>query len=65
MAFADKLKDESTFCVKAYRLNGKFNGKYYNRLDQPTNISDIRPFYMILMGREDLINVISKKVPED
>lgn len=65
VAFADKLKNESTFCVKAYRLNGKFNGKYYNRLDQPTNISDIRPFYMILMGREDLINVISKKVPEE
>ena len=44
VAFADKLKDYNDLCVKAYRLNGKFKGRYYNRLNQPTNINEIRPF---------------------
>lgn len=38
VAFADKLKDYNDFCVKAYRLNGKFKGRYYNRLNQPTRL---------------------------
>lgn len=65
VAFADKLKKVKDFCVKAYRLNGKFNGKYYNRWDKPTVIDDVRPFYILLMGREELINNITKKVPEE
>lgn len=65
VAFADKLKSSNDFCVKAYRLNGKFNGKYYNRLDNATIINDVRPFYILLMGREELINNITKKVLEE
>lgn len=65
VAFADKLKSNNDFCVKAYRLNGKFNGKYYNRLDNATIINDVRPFYILLIGREELINNITKKVPEE
>lgn len=65
VAFADKLKIDKEFCVKAYRLNGKFKGKYYNRLDQPTLIDDIRPFYILLMGRESLVNNITDKVTKD
>lgn len=63
-AFLNKLKNNSDFCVKAYRLNGRFNGKYYNRLNNATIINDIRPFYIVLMGREELINNVTKKVPE-
>lgn len=63
-AFVNKLKKNSDFCVKAYRLNGKFNGKYYNRLDNATVINDVRPFYIVLMGRVELINNVTKKVPE-
>lgn len=64
-AFANKLKSSNDFCVKAYRLNGMFNGKYYNRLNNATIINDVRPFYILLMGREELINNITKKVPEE
>ena len=63
-AFANKLKNNNDFCVKAYRLNGKFNGKYYNRLNNVTTVNDVRPFYILLMGREKLINNITKKAPE-
>lgn len=65
VAFADKLKDYNDLCVKAYRLNGKFKGRYYNRLNQPTNINEIRPFYLLLIGSEEMVNVITRKVPED
>ena len=65
VAFADKLKQDNDFCVKAYQLKGKFKGNYFNRLNQATVINDVRPFYMVLMGREKLINNITKKVSEE
>ncbi len=65
VAFANKIKTNKNLCVKAYRLNSLFKGKYYNKLDQPTIIDNIRPFYIILVGNENLISSIAQKVPEE
>lgn len=64
-AFSDKLKQQKDLSVLVYRLNGRFKGSYYNCFDSPTNIDDVRPFYMILIGKENLLNAIVKNVPEE
>jgi hypothetical protein len=64
-AFSDKLKRQKDLSVLIYRLNARFKGWYFNRLDAKTKIDSIRPFYMILIGNENLLNTIAKNVPEN
>lgn len=64
-AIVNKLKQCPDFCMLTYRLNSRFRGFYYNRLNQRKSIDDVRPFYMILMGRTSLINQIVKNVPQE
>lgn len=46
----EKLKENPNFSFVIMRLVSQFNGTYYNKFDEKTNIDNIRPFYIWLMG---------------
>lgn len=48
--YAEKLSQDSNFAVIVMRLKSQFNGLYYNKFDDKTNIKGNRPFYIWLMG---------------
>ena len=47
---AQQLKKNPNYAIIVYRLLSKFDGVYYNRLDQRQIINDNRPFYIWIMG---------------
>lgn len=59
---ANKLKESPNFAVVIYQLQSKFEGKYYNCYDVPTNINDQRPFYIILFGERSRLSTLVKNI---
>lgn len=63
--FATKLKECPNYAAVLYRLTSQFDGKYYNKYDQPTTIDGERPFFIWLLGTKEqlmrLTSTISKK----
>lgn len=64
-SFAKALKANPELCVVAYRLNAQFKGKYYNREDAPLQINAVRPFYILLIGDENMVKSITAKIPKE
>ena len=44
--FVNRLKEDPDYSAVLYRLVSKFDGKYYNKFDHPTQISAERPFFI-------------------
>jgi len=58
--FASKL-DLNNFTTVVLQLTSKFNGSYFNCLNQPTHIIAQRPYYIWLIGKHEfLINLFEK-----
>ena len=60
---AKKLKEYPNFAVIIYQLQSKFEGRYYNCFDVPTNINAQRPFYIIIFGDNNRLQMLTKEVP--
>lgn len=61
----EKLNLSKDFSVIILRLNAQFKGKYYNRLDQWTNIDNERPYYVWLMGDRSNLKKVMNEVGVD
>lgn len=63
--FATKLRECPNYSAVLYRLTSQFNGRYYNKYDQPTTIDGERPFFIWIMGASEqlmrLTSTINKK----
>ena len=64
VSMAEYLKTHPQTAVLIYQLSSQFDGKYYNRLNQPTPIKAQRPFYIWVIGHEDFIRQLITRVPE-
>lgn len=62
--FATKLKEYPDYAVVLYRLTSKFDGKYYNKFDAPTQIKGERPFYIWLLGNREQLKRLTTSVCE-
>lgn len=47
-----------------YQFNSTFDGLYYNRIDKPTKIHSIRPFYVWIFGAPNQVATLQEKVPD-
>ena len=63
--FVTRLKDDSNYAAILYRLVSKFEGKYYNKFDQPTQIKADRPFFIWLLGNKDQLQRLISEVKKD
>lgn len=65
-AFNDALKakknDLATVCLK---MVSDFNGYYYDLNDRPTKINNKRPYYIWIIGKEDLIKEYYPKITKN
>ena len=48
-----------------YRLLSSFHGNYFDCEDSPTQINDVRPYYIWLVGEKDNIAEFNKRVSKD
>ena len=56
--FVEKINAMPQFAIIVMRLISQFNGFYYNKFDDRTNINDNRPFYIWLMGNSSQLKRI-------
>ena len=49
--------------VIVYQLSSEFNGTYYNREDNPTEIDNRRPFYIWIIGDVKYITDLHQRIP--
>ena len=65
-AFNDALKarknDLATLCLK---MVSDFNGDYYDLNDHPTKINNKRPYYIWIIGNEDLVKEYYPKITKN
>ncbi|MCX6235960.1 MAG: hypothetical protein NTY07_00145 [Bacteroidia bacterium] len=59
--FALKL-DHNNLSTVVLQLSSKFNGKYFNRLNQPFQISAQRPYYIWLIGKHEFLTNLFDKI---
>lgn len=64
-SFAEHLKKHKNTAVMVYQLESKFNGKYYDKLDNPTQINEVRPFYIWIIGDMKYLKKLREKIPDD
>lgn len=63
--FATRLKTDPDYAAVLYRLVSKFEGKYYNKFDQPTQIEADRPFFIWLLGNKDQLQRLTDEVRKE
>ena len=63
-SMAEYLKILPNTAVVVYQLSSKFDGKYFNREDKPTNINAQRPYYIWVVGNVANIALLKSLVPE-
>lgn len=63
-SFAEHLKKHKNTAVMVYQLESKFNGKYYDKLDNPTQINEVRPFYIWIIGDMKYLKKLREKIPD-
>ena len=63
--FVNRLKEDPDYSAILYRLVSKFDGKYYNKLDNPTQINAERPFFIWLLGNKDQLQRLTKEVKKE
>lgn len=63
-SFAEHLKKHKNTAVMVYQLESKFNGKYYDKLDNPTQINEVRPFYIWIIGDKKELKKLREKIPD-
>lgn len=60
--FATKLKEDPDYAAVLYRLVSKFDGKYYNKFDHPTQIKADRPFFIWLLGNKNQLQRLTSEI---
>jgi len=63
--FATRLKEDPEYAAVLYRLVSKFDGKYYNKFDHPTQISADRPFFIWLLGNKNQLQRLTAEVKKE
>lgn len=63
--FATRLKDEPDYAAVLYRLVSKFDGKYYNKFDHPTQIEAERPFFIWLLGNKNQLQRLTSEIKKE
>jgi len=63
--FVNRLKEDPNYSAVLYRLVSKFDGKYYNKFDHPTQINAERPFFIWLLGNKDQLQRLTKEVKKE
>ncbi len=63
MSVAEHLKRFPDHAVIIYHLESKFNGKYFNKLDNPSLFKGIRPYYICLIGKREFLSTLETKCP--
>ena len=63
--FATRLKTDPDYAAVLYRLVSKFEGKYYNKFDHPTQIKAERPFFIWLLGNKDQLQRLTAEVKKE
>lgn len=53
------------FAAIVYRLKSKFEGPYYNKIDQPNNINAQRPYFIWLLGNSNYLKELISKVDKN
>lgn len=61
-AFLKALKNNPNFATIILQCQSKFQGKYYNRNDNPVSYNGNRPYYIFIMGDYDKLMEIDKKL---
>ncbi len=63
--FVNRLKEDPDYSAVLYRLVSKFEGKYYNKFDHPTQINAERPFFIWLLGNKDQLQRLTKEIKKE
>lgn len=63
--FVNRLKEDPDYAAILYRLVSKFDGKYYNKYDHPTQINAERPFFIWLLGNKDQLQRLTQEVKKE
>lgn len=63
--FVNRLKEDPDYSAILYRLTSKFDGKYYNKFDRPTQINGDRPFFIWLLGNKDQLQRLTKEIKKE
>lgn len=63
--FVNRLKAEPDYAAVLYRLVSKFDGKYYNKNDNPVQITADRPFFIWLLGNRDQLHRLTSNIKKD
>ena len=63
--FVNRLKEDPDYSAVLYRLVSKFEGKYYNKFDHPTQINAERPFFIWLLGNTDQLQRLTKEIKKE
>lgn len=56
--------NKNKLAITIYQFNSKFNGRYYNRVDAPTTINDVRPFYVWILGNPKHVAELQRQIPD-
>lgn len=62
-AFVKKLNENSSLGVEVFRLESKFNGKYYQANGGVLLTDESRPYYIWIMGNKNVLAYLNRKVP--
>lgn len=65
VSMSEYLQAHPQTAVLIYQLSSKFNGKYYNRLNQPTQINNKRPFYIWVIGHQEYIRALINQIKNE
>lgn len=63
--FVTRLKEDPAYAAILYRLVSKFDGKYYNKIDKPTQIKADRPFFVWLLGNKDQLQRLTSEIKKE
>jgi hypothetical protein len=60
--FAEYLGKNKNAAVIVYQLSSNFNGTYYNKVDAKIQINKQRPYYICVIGNQDILNDFNKHI---
>ncbi|MBR6715093.1 MAG: hypothetical protein IKI83_01415 [Prevotella sp.] len=61
-AFMNAIKKDPNFATIILQCSSQFQGKYYDRNDNPISYTGIRPYYIFIMGSYEQLRYIDKKL---
>ncbi len=61
-AFMNAIKKDPNFATIILQCSSQFQGKYYDRNDQPIPYMGIRPYYIFIMGSYEQLKYIDEKL---